>query len=227
MTEPTKAILLITKTPGRLPVKTRLAVDLDETTAVELYRCFLRDIGAKFRQLKLPLMVHHLPGSIDEQDVLTDLLGQVAGMYPQLGHDLGARMSEAFRRHFADGAEQLVLIGGDCPDLPPEIFNQAFSALDSHDCVLGPTRDGGYYLIGFTRAGYASVVFDFEDWGASTVYGETLERLQTAGKSYFELEQREDIDTLAELQHVYSQNQQGWFADSATMRLVQQIGINA
>ncbi len=217
-----QAIVLMTKTPGYLPVKTRVAVDLNESIAIEVYRCFLRDIGDKFRALKLPLLVHHLPGQADEEPILRELLGPV-DVYPQSGHDLGARMQKAFEQHFAQGWEQLLLIGGDCPDLPPELFEQAFKALKTHNCVLGPTYDGGYYLIGFNQSGFAPAVFDFSDWGAKTVYGETIRRLQTGNVTYFELETRSDIDTLQELQQVYTHNQQGWYSDSHTMQLLKQL----
>lgn len=220
-----QAIVLMTKTPGYLPVKTRVAVDLDHQTALELYKCFLRDIGDKFRRLQLPLLVHHLPGLTDEESVLSELLGPITAFYPQIGHDLGARMQKAFEQHFAQGWEQLILIGGDCPDLPPELFQQAFKALESHDCVLGPTLDGGYYLIGFKRSGFAPSVFDFPDWGAKTVYGETIRRLQTGNVTYFELDTRSDIDTLQELQQVYQHNQQGWFSDSHTLQLLKQLWV--
>lgn len=219
-----KAVLLMTKTPGRLPVKTRLAPALGTPAAEALYACFLRDIGAKFRALGLPLRVHHLPGEPDEIPILSALLGQAAGFYPQAGQELGTRMRQAFEAGFAAGYQHLLLIGGDCPDLPPDTFTAAFAALDQHDCVLGPTRDGGYYLLAFSRGGFTPALFDFPDWSAATVYAETIRRLQAAGRSLLELPAWSDVDTLDDLQRMRQRSATGWFSGSATQRFL--AGLN-
>ena len=216
-------LLLLSKTPGCLPVKTRLAADIGSDTALAIYCAFLQDIGHKIQQLGFPLRVHHLPGQAEEKPVLKGLLGDVSDMLPQLGEDLGSRMQHAFECAFAAGHDPVLLIGGDCPDLPPAILQAAFAALADHDCVLGPTFDGGYYLIGFRACGFAPLVFDFGDWGAQSVYGETLQRLQTAGIPFAELAAWDDIDTLAELKRLWQRNQTGWFSNSITMQLLQEL----
>src|SRR3989442_12354416 len=67
---------------------------------------------------------------------------------PQVGRDLGARLTHAFARHFADGAKRVVIIGTDCPGVTRHLIHQAFTALGRRDVALGPALDGGYYLIG-------------------------------------------------------------------------------
>lgn len=230
MTEPGKtgaaeasALILLSKTPGELPVKTRLAADLGSETAEALYRCFLAEIGTKCRGLNLPLRVHHLPGAPHEAPVFTELLGPAISCLPQQGEELGARMLTAFRQGFAAGYARLVLIGGDCPDLAPATLEAAFAALADQDCVLGPTADGGYYLLGFRRPGFFEPVFDFADWAAPGVYGETLRRLASAGVSYTSLPGWEDIDTLADLRRLWERNQSGWFAASQTMQALRRL----
>ncbi|HEY9843336.1 MAG: TIGR04282 family arsenosugar biosynthesis glycosyltransferase [Candidatus Sericytochromatia bacterium] len=217
----------MTKTPGRQPVKTRLAADLGPGPAEELYCCFLRDIGVKFRELEIPLLVQHLPGKPEEADLLRTLIEPVAGCFPQSGHDLGARMQQAFVAGFAAGWRQLVLIGGDCPDLPPDTFTAAFAALENADCVLGPTADGGYYLIGFRCSGFVPAVFDFPDWGAETVYAETLRRLKQASATYKELPGWSDVDTLADLRKLWERNQNNWFTHSITMQALRRLWPDA
>jgi uncharacterized protein len=215
------AVILLTKTPGCLPVKTRLALDLGAEAEV-LYSCFLQDIGVKLSHLNLPVLVCHLPGDASEQPALQALLGTQATFSPQMGVDLGERMHQAIVSAFARGWQKVLLIGGDCPDLPPTIFETAFELLNSADCVLGPTRDGGYYAIGFRQAGFRPEVFAFSDWGASSVFAATLERLHVHQTQVALLPEWRDVDTLADLQALYQRNQVGWFADSFTMQALKQ-----
>lgn len=195
-----QGVLLLTKTPGFLPVKTRLAMEIGINQAESLYCCFLADIAEKLRGMGLPLLVCHLPGQPEEIKVLQNILGPVTTYSAQQGDDLGMRMLNAFMHGFAAGYQQLLLIGGDCPDLPESIFFQAFEALNQLDCVLGPTRDGGYYLIGFRQETFLPTVFDVSEWGAPTVYADTIQKLSTLQCRFAELAVWEDIDTLTDLQ---------------------------
>ncbi len=78
---------------------------------------------------------------------------------PQTGEDLGERMKLAFLRCFSEGARSVVLIGSDIPDLPARIVDEAFRALDKCGAVIGPSVDGGYYLIGFREDTFCGDVF--------------------------------------------------------------------
>ncbi|MGV3523515.1 MAG: TIGR04282 family arsenosugar biosynthesis glycosyltransferase [Candidatus Sericytochromatia bacterium] len=205
---PPQGLLLLTKTPGHAPVKTRLAEDIGREQAEALYTCFLQDIGARCRRLKLPLHVFHHPGLSGEIRLLEQLLGPAAGYAPQQGSELGARMLDAFCDSFAAGTQALVLIGGDCPDLPQAYLEAAFDTLETHDCVLGPTRDGGYYLIGFRNPGFVPSVFAMRDWAAHTVYAETCKVLQEHGVSWRELPPWEDVDSLADLRRLWERHTQ-------------------
>lgn len=192
-------MLLMTKTPGRQPIKTRLAVTLGTTVAEALYCAFLRDLGAMLHRLGLPLRLHALPADAEACAVLTALLGPAQAFASQQGADLGQRMQAAFECGFAAGCAQLVLIGGDAPLAVAQQLPAAFAALEDQGCTLGPTADGGYYLIGFTAGSFAPTVFDFAEWGAATVYAETLQRLQQVACRCLPLAPGRDVDTLADL----------------------------
>jgi rSAM/selenodomain-associated transferase 1 len=109
----------------------------------------------------------------------------------QRGADLGARMAEAFRAALCDNAA-LVLVGSDCPALPPRAVREGAGALASHDAVLAPAEDGGYVLVGL--AGPDRGIFDGIEWGGSSVMAHTRARLERAGMTWKELETFWDID---------------------------------
>jgi rSAM/selenodomain-associated transferase 1 len=107
----------------------------------------------------------------------------------QEGADLGERMFNA-AANFADGP--VVIIGTDCPDLPSADLNRTLTLLATHQAVLGPALDGGYYLLGLQRAHRA--LFDGIEWGTDRVLGQTRDRLRRLGWSWSELAPRRDID---------------------------------
>jgi len=115
----------------------------------------------------------------------------------QRGADLGGRLASAFTELLSDPSDRAVVIGADCPDLDPAVIRQAFAALDGHDLVLGPARDGGYYLIGLRRP--SPSLFEAVSWGTDRVLSETLERAASAGLGVETLQVLDDIDTPEDL----------------------------
>ena len=115
----------------------------------------------------------------------------------QQGADLGERLAAAFAELLPDPADRAVVIGADCPDLHPAVIRQAFAALDDHDLVLGPARDGGYYLIGLRRP--APALFDRVSWGTDRVFAQTLEWAERGGLRVATLGVLADIDTSEDL----------------------------
>lgn len=113
------------------------------------------------------------------------------GLREQRGADLGERMSEAFRAALCDNAA-LVLIGSDCPALPPGALREAARVLATHDAVIAPAEDGGYVLVGL--AGPDRGIFDRIEWGGSSVMAHTRARLEGAGMTWKELDTYWDID---------------------------------
>jgi rSAM/selenodomain-associated transferase 1 len=112
----------------------------------------------------------------------------------QDGPDLGARMSSAFGDAFRRGADRVAVIGTDVPALTRDDVLEALASLEDHDLVLGPSRDGGYYLIGLARPRPA--LFQGIAWSTSTVFAATMERAAGLGLTVRILEERRDIDTL-------------------------------
>ena len=108
-------------------------------------------------------------------------------------------MKNALAETFAAGFTRAVVIGSDLPDLPPEIIDEAFDRLTAIPAVIGPSRDGGYYLIGFTAEGFAPSVFDDIPWGTETVFRKTLNRFRDQDIAPVILPVWRDIDTIEDL----------------------------
>lgn len=125
-------------------------------------------------------------------------LGPDLAYEPQRGRDLGERMYGAFQRAFLE-CRRAVLVGSDTPDLPPALVREAFHGLEGHDAVLGPAFDGGYYLIGLTRAGLLPALFQGIAWGSALVFERTRQLLEEKGLSFHLLPPWGDIDEYEDL----------------------------
>jgi rSAM/selenodomain-associated transferase 1 len=110
--------------------------------------------------------------------------------------DLGERMQQAFETAFSAGAQKVVIIGSDCPELSGALLDQAFATLDHADFVLGPVPDGGYYLLGMKAP--APALFEDIAWSTETVREKTLEKMAALGKTCALLPVLADIDTEAD-----------------------------
>ncbi|MBI4369894.1 MAG: TIGR04282 family arsenosugar biosynthesis glycosyltransferase [Elusimicrobia bacterium] len=116
----------------------------------------------------------------------------------QHGADLGSRLTKAFKHAFQSGAKKVIIIGSDTPHLDPKDISEAFNLLGSRDAVLGPAKDGGYYLIGLKSPNPA--LFNGISWSTSQVLKQTLERINHQKLSLGLLPSYSDIDTPADLE---------------------------
>jgi len=117
--------------------------------------------------------------------------------YLQAGEGLGHRMEQAFQWGFKQGYKRIIIIGSDCAELNRNIIMTAFEALGHHDFVLGPAKDGGYYLLGMKSL--LSQLFHHKKWSTSSVAADTLADIQKANKSVHLLPTLSDIDTIEDL----------------------------
>ena len=116
---------------------------------------------------------------------------------PQKGNNLGERMYKAIQWLFDNGYQKVSLIGTDSPDLPLAFIKDAFQKLDSYELVIGPSEDGGYYLIGMKNP--FDMLFKNIEWGSDKVLKYTVSKAHSAGISYFLLPEWYDIDDLRSL----------------------------
>lgn len=184
-----QTLLIFIRNPQLGKAKTRLARTLGDEEALRIYRILLE----KTRMAALGVEAERwlfYSDFIDENDDWPE-----ADFYKktQTSGDLGERMEQAFRTAFEAGAEKVVIIGSDCPELTGEMLQMAFDKLDKADFVLGPVPDGGYYLLGMKQL--ESSAFHGIEWSAETVRARTLEKIQAAGKSCALLPALSDVDT--------------------------------
>ncbi|HEX8360894.1 MAG TPA: TIGR04282 family arsenosugar biosynthesis glycosyltransferase [Longimicrobium sp.] len=190
-----RATLAFIRAPEAGRVKTRLAATLGAEGALRVYRRLAEHTVREARAVDAELRIHFTPAAL-EHDVRA-WLGDGPRYIPQAGGDLGARMEAAFRAAFADGAERVVIVGSDLPDLSAALLRRAFDELDDHPAVLGPARDGGYYLLGMRTM--IPGVFDDVPWSTEEVLANTLERMRAAAIEPALLPTLADVDEADDL----------------------------
>ena len=134
-------------------VKSRLALHLGNERAAEIYRelaeTVVADVIPRTPENDYEINLCYSPETMEQ--AVKEWFPQHHLFFPQEGSDLGERMSNAFFHAFAAGYTKALLIGSDCPDISRTIVSRGFMLLDTHDVILGPAHDGGYYLIGLRR----------------------------------------------------------------------------
>jgi hypothetical protein len=129
-------------------------------------------------------------------DEMRAWIGPLLHLIPQEGTTLGGRMRHAFELTFAEGSKHTVIIGTDVPELDLLTLERAFVALGQHDVVIGPSSDGGYYLLGMNAP--TRELFDGVVWSSETVYHDTIQRLHSLHLSFAQLNELADIDTITD-----------------------------
>ncbi len=183
--------ILFAKKPEPGSVKTRLQPEFSSIESAELYSNFIKDCIENLARASVDhRLIAYSP--LDAEAVLRKLNNSLGSFeyFPQGSGDLGARLNRAFNFIFAKGAERVVALGTDTPSLPPHYINLAFDLLNSHDVVLGPAMDGGYYLIG-SRIDVGNLFKDVF-WGTEYVFEQTIASLK--GVSFGLLPPWYDID---------------------------------
>lgn len=186
---PMNTLILFIRNPELGKVKTRLAASIGDEEALNIYRFLLDHTRRIALEVQTKRMLFYSENIVqnDEWDE--------AFFEKHLQHhgDLGERMHQAFQKAFETGAQKVVIAGSDCPELEAGILNEAFDLLDTHDAVLGPSQDGGYYALGLKAP--LPEIFENMVWSTETVFSETLTRLKNTGKSCALLPVLNDVDT--------------------------------
>jgi rSAM/selenodomain-associated transferase 1 len=208
-------ILLFIKAPIAGQVKVRLAADVGDAAAVDLYKSFILDIVSAVEKSSYPFRICFHPQ--EKKEAVSTWIGPHYAYMPQQGDHLGKKMEDAFSRIFSEGFSRCVLIGSDIPDLPSSILKEAFESLENNDAVIGPAADGGYYLIGFNQRSFLPLIFQGIAWSTDTVFRETVRILNGASLNVHVLPQWRDVDTLGDLQLLFERNRNTAFTRSTTM----------
>ena len=189
------AVFVRCPVPGR--VKTRLARDLGDEAACDLYRAMVADCIAAVRACGLPLFLFH-----DGQDsaVLPPEWAGADIVFRQEGDSLGERICAAFERSFSAGALGVILAGSDIPGIDKGLLCSALESIENQDVVFAPAFDGGYCLVASDKNRFKDSIFRDIPWSTSRVLETTLDSCKAGGLSYTLLDPRQDIDTLDDIE---------------------------
>lgn len=208
---PPRRLLVFARLPELGKVKTRLARSIGDEKALAVYQAMTSDllasIGTSARELEIEIV--WAPTVMANAVTLQRAFGDRA-LAMQTGATLGDRIAMAFsERFFFHRTETIVAIGVDDPRLTREVIDHAFSLLDSCEWVVGPARDGGYYLIGCRAGAFDTSLFRDIDWGSDSVLSTTVQRIRKREQTLALLPLRYDIDVEDDLRRFASENAEG------------------
>ena len=189
-----RAVICFTRVPKPGATKTRLLPVLKPRQCADLHWAFLKDLADTYRELDAHLFVAYTPDA-DWESLKT--VFPHAGFYPQKGNDLGERMYRVIRKVLELGYESAVLTGTDLPMMTAAHLESGFAVLEEKDIAIGPTSDGGYYLIGMKKP--CREVFRIEGYGGASVFESTVTAAEDAGLSVGLALTCDDVDTPEDL----------------------------
>lgn len=185
-------LLIFTRNPELGKVKSRLAKDIGEEKALNIYSELLKHTESISAPLDCTKWVFYSE-NINKNDLWSNTIFQKK---LQFGNDLGIRMQNAFQEGFTSGFENIIIIGSDIYDLQQKHIALAFTSLENNNAVIGPSDDGGYYLLGLKKM--IPEVFKNKNWGTDTVLKNTLMDLESHAPIY-QLENLNDIDVISDI----------------------------
>ena len=192
---PNRTLVIMAKAPRPGMVKTRLTESLPSSAVTALYRCLLEDTLALARSLMSVEVAVMCPES--DQEELALLFGNTVQVVAQKGEGLAAGLTSVFRHFAAAGRRHVIAFNSDSPHLAPSVLNSAFEILATHDVVVGPTHDGGYYLVG-AKSAYPSL-FEGDGMGTRSALDRLLARTKVLELSTGFTEPFYDIDVAKDL----------------------------
>jgi len=182
-------------------VKTRLAASLGAPIASQIYFGFLTTLMCRLQDAGDQRQVVYTPQA--DRLAFERLVETMPwSLAPQSAGDLGTRLSHWFSTTAGTDPDGMVVIGSDSPNLPLDLVSEAFHRLSQHEIVIGPTEDGGYYLLGM-RSFHASL-FSGIEWSTDQVFAQTMQRIASLSAKCHVLRTWYDVDTLADLRRLYA-----------------------
>ncbi|MCO4821768.1 MAG: TIGR04282 family arsenosugar biosynthesis glycosyltransferase [Flavobacteriaceae bacterium] len=172
-------------------VKTRLAKTVGNEAAFTVYSALVDITERATSQLNTDKRIYF-------SDAIVDSKWPLEYKNVQQGKDLGERMKNAIAQGFADGYQNIILIGSDLPTISNDIITHGFDSLKDNEVVFGPAQDGGYYLIGLTKMQHC--IFENKPWSTNKLLDLTLEELKSKNIKFGLIETLNDIDTFEDLQ---------------------------
>lgn len=200
MPKPKNLLIVYARQPEPGKVKTRLSAAIGTESACDIYLRFMDTLMDRIAILPdIHIRIDYEPDTAQAQEYFHAHYPN-AHLSAQTPGDLGERMLQSFHEGFSEGYAKVCLIGTDIPDVPMQHITQAYQLLDSHDLVLGPSRDGGYYLIAMKAA--HRELFDGFRWSTGSVLDETLDRAREAALDTALVPPWDDVDDIEGLERL-------------------------
>jgi len=214
-------LLVVAKQPTPGQTKTRLCPPLTHDQAASLYECFLRDTLDTMRNVHdVQCVIGFHP--VEANDYFKRLAPDMK-LACQYGDSLGERLDHLLTEALSSGSQRVVVMDSDSPNLPADYISQAFEQLMNADVVIGPTRDGGYYLIGMKQP--QPHLLRQVEMSTPNVLADTLALAQATGLNVSLLPAWYDIDTVADL-HQFEDELGKNGSASATGRWLSQMRLH-
>ncbi|WKV10513.1 TIGR04282 family arsenosugar biosynthesis glycosyltransferase [Marivirga harenae] len=193
-----RLLIIFVKNPELGKCKTRLAATIGDKKALNFYRNMLHRTKQVTEKVDGNKAIYY-SSFLDFDDLWSNEPPFYKALQKQ-NPDLGIKMKSAFEEAFQNGYESVCIIGSDCWALDDKVIEQAFKALESKDAVLGPSNDGGYYLLGMNQL--HSEVFSDKEWSTETVAPSTIKDFKKLGLKYVLLQELTDIDNEEDLRTI-------------------------
>jgi rSAM/selenodomain-associated transferase 1 len=187
-----EALIIFVRQPVAGCVKTRLAADIGPEAALFVYRELLAHTRSVCAQLAADKYIFYANAIAYQDDWDNRYHKQI-----QQGNDLGERMHNAFSLVFGMGYKRVCIIGSDCLELSAAVVEEGYSLLQQNDFVIGPAKDGGYYLLGMRHE--LKPVFNAINWSTSDVFQQTVEKINLLQNNLALLPVLADIDVVGDL----------------------------
>jgi rSAM/selenodomain-associated transferase 1 len=196
------ALIVFVKSPHLGQVKTRMQPELSTEVSLNLHKAMGRDLVDHFSQSQyFDFFIHFWPENARGE--MQSWLGTNLNYIPQQGSDLGEKLKNSFSNAFQQNYQKVCIIGSDLPTLSEKNILVAFQKLESSNVVLGPTMDGGYYLVALKK--YYPQIFDNIGWSTESVFKQTLLRTKQQNLSVFQMDIQQDIDIYEDVFYLWNE----------------------
>ena len=201
------ALIIFARYPEKGKVKTRLAKTLGEDFAMNFYRLCAEHTFNESLELINDVQIYLFFSDYSKEQKIKNWVNPNFKVSFQKGNDLGAKMKNAFEFVFNEGFEKAIIIGTDLPDITANLLTESFYLLSKFDIVIGPSSDGGYYLLGLKDV--FNELFENIKWSTSEVYEQTIEKIIVRKLKHNNLKKLNDIDTENDIKKWIVKNTRG------------------
>ncbi len=191
-----ESVIIFAKFPEEGKVKTRLAKTIGYEKATTIYKELAEHSFTEVKKLNTVSRYLFFKNESNREKI-SKWVGLGFSFYLQSNGNLGEKMKNAFSKVFTKGSNKTIIIGSDLPDISKSLISKAFKDLDNNDIIIGPSKDGGYYLLGMNK--FYPELFDNISWSTELVLKQTIAKVRSLSLKFTLLKELNDIDTIEDI----------------------------